>query len=103
MQSPPFLCKLALTTPLDKPCGARVKVVLLATPYNIHEAFRSARGKDKGELGWIEPHLEQMDTPKAIPENMRRYFDTEGYLGDMKLGGDVPLTDLNGTVYALWT
>lgn len=43
-----------------------------------------------------------MGTLGAIPENLRSYFDTESYLRDMKLGGDVCFEEIDGTVYAFW-
>ncbi|QWT21904.1 hypothetical protein KPL74_07825 [Bacillus sp. NP157] len=34
-----------------------------------------------------------------VPENIRCHLDSEAHLRDMKLGGNVPLVEFDGTFY----
>lgn len=54
------------------------------------------------ELAWCEEFLEETGTISEIPANLRSYFDTEAYLRDMKLSGDVDFVEREGTTYAFW-
>lgn len=71
--------------------------------YANESGFEEARaGEADSELEWCEQYLDDAGTLDAIPENLRSYFDTERYLRDMKLGGDVSFEVVNGTTYAFW-
>jgi antirestriction protein len=37
-----------------------------------------------------------------MPENLRNYFDHEGYLRDLKMGGEIGFVLFEGAVYAFW-
>jgi antirestriction protein len=75
----------------------------VGTKYATAEGFEDAQaGSADTELEWCEQFLDDAGTLDAIPENLRSYFDTERYLRDMKLGGDVTFEEVDGTVYAFW-
>lgn len=70
----------------------------------IHEDYEDKyAGEADSELDWIEQHLDDAGVLNDMPENLRSYFDSEAYLRDMKLGGDVSLVEFDGTVYAFWS
>lgn len=70
----------------------------------IHEDFGDKyAGEADSELAWVEEFLEDTGVLAEVPENLRTYFDSEAYLRDMKLGGDVSLVEFDGTVYAFWS
>jgi len=72
-----------------------------ADPTESH--FEDCRtGEADSELAWVENFLEECGTLDSIPEHLRRYFNTEAYLRDMKLNGDVEFVDYAGTTYAFW-
>jgi len=60
-------------------------------------------GSADNELDWVEQHLEDIGALTTIPGNLRRYFNFESYLRDMKLGGEVSFEKIDGTVYAFWS
>jgi len=69
----------------------------------IHEDFEDKfAGEADTELAWIDNFLDENGTLDGIPENLRNYFDSEAYLRDMKLSGDVSLEHFEGVVYAFW-
>ncbi|SKB50971.1 antirestriction protein ArdA [Luteibacter sp. 22Crub2.1] len=70
----------------------------------IHEDFGDKyAGEANSEREWIEEHLEEMGVLNGVPENLRPYFDSEAFLRDMKLAGDVSMVEFDGTVYAFWS
>ena len=72
-----------------------------ADPSERH--FEDCRaGEADSEREWVESFLEDAGTLNSIPENLRSYFNTEAYLRDMKLNGDVDFVGYAGTVYAFW-
>ena len=60
-------------------------------------------GEADSEEDWIDNFLEETGVLDEMPENLRLYFDSERYLRDMKLNGDVTFAYLNGTHYAFWS
>lgn len=59
-------------------------------------------GEADSELEWVEQFLDDTGVLSEVPENLRSYFDTEKYLRDMKLNGDVDFVEHAGTTYAFW-
>lgn len=59
-------------------------------------------GEATSEEDWIEQFLDDTGVLSQVPENLRCYFDSEQYLRDMKLNGDVDFVEYEGTTYAFW-
>jgi len=59
-------------------------------------------GEADSEEDWIEQYLDDTGVLSEVPENLRHYFDSEKYLRDMKLNGDVDFVEHEGTTYAFW-
>ena len=59
-------------------------------------------GEADSEEDWIEQYLDDTGVLSEVPENLRHYFDSEKYLRDMKLNGDVDFVEYEGTTYAFW-
>jgi len=70
----------------------------------IHEDFQEKySGEANSEREWIEEHMEEMGVLDGVPDHLRPYFDSEAFLRDMKLAGDVSLIEFDETVYAFWS
>lgn len=81
----------------------RAYVEHVGSHYATESGFEDAQaGSADSELAWVENFLEETGVLGEMPENLRNYFDTEAYLRDMKLGGDVGFEEVDGTVYAFW-
>jgi len=59
-------------------------------------------GSADSEEDWVEQFLDDTGVLSKVPENLRHYFDSEKYLRDMKLNGDVDFVEHDGTTYAFW-
>tara|TARA_R100001129_G_scaffold178436_1_gene154214 strand:- start:106 stop:642 length:537 start_codon:yes stop_codon:yes gene_type:complete len=58
-------------------------------------------GTFEGELQYMEEWLDSTGMLSQIPENLRHYFDTEAFLRDCKINGDVEFAEgANYTVHA---
>jgi antirestriction protein len=65
--------------------------------------FEDCRAGDAdSEQDWIDQFLDDTGVLNQVPENLRSYFDTEKYLRDMKMSGDVDFVEHEGTTYAFW-